>query len=69
MLGEQKIIHAPMLLCDWQANLGKEARTPDTFLRAARRIFFFNFVLSGSNLGPLHMTDKCYLSYIDSKEN
>lgn len=48
-LGEQKIIHARMLLCDWQANLEKEARTTDTFLRAARRIFFFffNFVLSG----------------------
>lgn len=40
-LGEQKIIHARMLLCDWQANLEKEARITDTSLWAARRIFFF----------------------------
>lgn len=46
-LGEQKIIHAQMLLCDWQANLEEEARTTDTFLWAARIFFFFNFVLSG----------------------
>lgn len=47
-LGEQKIIHARMLLCGWQANLEKEAHTTDTSLWAARRIFFFfNFVLSG----------------------
>lgn len=43
VLGEQKIIHARMLPCDWQANLGKEARTPDTFLWAERIFFFFKF--------------------------
>lgn len=44
-LGEQRIIHAQMLLCDWQANLEEEARTTDTFLWAARRIFFFFLIL------------------------